>query len=152
MIYTGMMPGALFLLKADVINGEEHTIVGRGLKTKERRERANVVHDVVIPVLRDLCGTSKSKSGYAPGVDRDSLCKQFADLKARLGIRPEIRPYSLRHSTATALELHGVSLSVIAQVLRHKTYATTAKHYISISTDKMLEAVNQLSSPLSTGK
>jgi hypothetical protein len=34
--------------------------------------------------------------------------------------------------------------SVIASVLRHKNYATTAKHYIDISTDKALEAVGKI--------
>ena len=38
----------------------------------------------------------------------------------------------------------GVSPSVIAQVLRHKNYATTAKHYIDISNDKALEAVGKI--------
>lgn len=38
----------------------------------------------------------------------------------------------------------GVSPSVIASVLRHKNYATTAKHYIDISNDAALSAVNQI--------
>lgn len=59
----------------------------------------------------------------------------------------EVRPYSSRHSTATELELLGVSPSVIASVLRHKNYATTAKHYIDITTDKALEAVEKINVP-----
>ena len=43
------------------------------------------------------------------------------------------------------LELLGVSPSIIAKVLRHKNYATTAKHYIDISTDKAIAAVDKIS-------
>lgn len=57
---------------------------------------------------------------------------------------PEYRS-SFWHSTATELEFLGVSPSVIAQVLRHKSYATTAKHYINISNDQALDAVNLIS-------
>ena len=38
MIYSGMMPGELFLLKQDMVNYDSRTITGCGLKTKERRE------------------------------------------------------------------------------------------------------------------
>ena len=78
------------------------------------------------------------------GMNRDKFYDLFAELKKDLGIRQEVRPYSSRHSTATELEMLGVSPSVIASVLRHNNYATTAKHYIDISNDAALSAVNQI--------
>ena len=77
-------------------------------------------------------------------MNRDSFYEEFRQLKKDLNIRQEVRPYSSRHSTATELELLGVSPSVIAQVLRHKNYATTAKHYIDISDERALAAVDQI--------
>jgi integrase len=68
----------------------------------------------------------------------------FSQMKKDLNIRPEVRPYSSRHSTATELEMLGVSPATIAQVLRHKNYATTAKHYIDISDEAALAAVDQI--------
>lgn len=145
MIYTGMMPGELFALKADMVNWEDRTIIGCGLKTKERRERAIVLSESVMPVLKDLCETSVSRKGFVLGINRDKFYDEFSQMKKDLNIRQEVRPYSSRHSTATELELLGVSPSVIAQVLRHKNYATTAKHYIDISTEQAIAAVDKIS-------
>lgn len=144
MIYTGMMPGELFSLKKDMINWEERTIIGCGLKTKERRERSIVLSASVLPVLRDLCDTSPSRNDFVLGMNKDKFYDLFSQMKKDLNIRQEVRPYSSRHSTATELELMGVSPSVIAQVLRHKNYATTAKHYIDISDEAALAAVDQI--------
>lgn len=145
MIHTGMMPGELFKLKKDMINWEARTIIGCGLKTKERREKPIVFPSVIEPVLRDLCETSISRQGFVLGLNKDKYYDLFSRMKTSLDIRPEVRPYSSRHSTATELELLGVSPSVIASVLRHKSYATTAKHYIDIATDKSLAAVDLIS-------
>lgn len=145
MIHTGMMPGELFKLKADMINWDARTIIGCGLKTKERKERPIVFPSVIEPVLRDLCNTSGSRQGFVLGMNKDKYYDLFSIMKTALNIRPEVRPYSSRHSTATELELLGVSPSVIASVLRHKSYATTAKHYIDIATDKSLAAVDLIS-------
>lgn len=150
MIYTGMMPGELFRLKSSMIDWDAHTILGCGLKTKERRERPIVLSDSVLPVLADLCATSTSRTGFVLGIEKKTFYRRFADMKDRLRIRPEIRPYSSRHTTATELELLGVSPSVIANVLRHRNYATTAKHYITISNDKALEAVNLIATASKT--
>ena len=145
MIHTGMMPGELFTLKKDMIEWDANRIVGCGLKTSTRKDTPIVFPEVVAPVLRDLCDTSVSQQGYVMGINRDKYYEEFKKMKTALEIRPEVRPYSSRHSTATELELLGVSPTVIAQVLRHKTYATTAKHYIEIDTQKALEAVNKIS-------
>ena len=144
MIYTGMMPGELFQLKKDMIDFEKRTIVGCGLKTKERKKKPIVLSDTILPVLKDMVETTVSYRGFVLGMNKDNFYEQFMDMKNALGIRPEVRPYSSRHSTATELELLGVSPSVIASVLRHKNYATTAKHYMDISTDKALEAVGRI--------
>ena len=144
MIYTGMMPGELFLLKRDMVNYDSRTITGCGLKTKERKERAIVLSESILPVLNDLCATSPSRQGFVLGMNRDRFYAEFAKMKKDLNIRQEVRPYSSRHSTATELEMLGVSPAVIAQVLRHKTYATTAKHYMDIPTDRAIAAVDAI--------
>lgn len=144
MAYTGMMPGELFLLKADMIEWDAKTILGCGIKTPERRENPIVFPDCISPVLHDLCVSSPSKRGYVLGIEKKTFYRMFAEMKERIGLRPEVRPYSSRHSIATELELLGVTPSVIAKILRHRNYATTAKHYISINNDKALEAVNQI--------
>lgn len=144
MIHSGMMPGELMKCKVDMINWEEHTIIGCGLKTKERKENPIVFPPVIAPVLKDLCETSPSRRGFLLGMNKDKFYDDFRDMKKELKIRPEVIPYSGRHSTATELELLGVQPSVIASVLRHKNYATTAKHYIDIPTEKALAALSKI--------
>ncbi|MBE5804798.1 MAG: hypothetical protein E7316_09850 [Clostridiales bacterium] len=127
-----------------MIDFEKRTIVGCGLKTKERKEKPIVLSDTILPVLSDLVRTSVSRQGFVLGMNRDKFYNSFATMKKDLSIREDVRPYSSRHSTATEPELLGVSPSIIASVLRHKNYATTAKHYMDISTDKALEAVGKI--------
>lgn len=144
MIHSGMMPGELFKCKLDMINWETHTIIGCGLKTKERRENPIVFPPVIVPVLRDLCDTTPSRQGFLLGMNKDKFYDEFRELKKDLGIRPEVIPYSGRHSTATELELLGVQPSIIASVLRHRNYATTAKHYMDIATTHALAALSRI--------
>lgn len=144
MIHSGMMPGELMKCTIPMIDWEEHTIIGCGLKTKERRENPIVFPPVIEPVLRDLCATTVSRKGFLLGINKDKFYDEFREMKTRLNIRPEVIPYSGRHSTATELELLGVQPSVIASVLRHKNYATTAKHYMDIPTERALAALSKI--------
>lgn len=144
MIHSGMMPGELMKCTLPMIDWENHTIIGCGLKTKERRENPIVFPPVIEPVLRDLCATTASRKGFLLGINKDKFYDEFREMKARLKIRPEVIPYSGRHSTATELELLGVQPSVIASVLRHKNYATTAKHYMDIPVANALAALSQI--------
>lgn len=144
MIYSGMMPGELFKCKKDMINWEQNTIIGCGLKTKKRKELPIVFPDFIAPILKELCDTSPSKDGYVLGMNRDNFYDRFRDMKAKLGIRDNIRPYSSRHSTGTSLELMGVSPGIIIEIMRHKNYSVTLEHYIKIPTDRLVSSLNML--------
>lgn len=144
MIHSGMMPGELMKCKIDMINWEDHTIIGCGMKTKERRENPIVFPPIIEPVLKDLSDTTPSRKGFLLGINKDKFYDEFKEMKTALKIRPEVIPYSGRHSTATELELLGVQPSVIASVLRHKNYATTAKHYMDIPTERALAALSKI--------
>lgn len=74
----------------------------------------------------------------------DEFYDEFRKMKTRLKIRPEVIPYSGCRSTATELEWLGVQPSVIASVLRHKNYATTAKHYMDIPIENALAALSRI--------
>lgn len=144
MIHSGMMPGELMKCKIDMINWEDNTIIGCGLKTKERHDKPIIFPPVIEPVLRDLCQTTVSRKGFLLGMNKDKFYDEFRAMKTALNIRPEVVPYSGRHSTATELELLGVQPSVIASVLRHKNYATTAKHYMDIPVERALAALSKI--------
>lgn len=147
MIYSGMMPGELFICEEHMINYEEHTITGCGLKTKKRKETPIVFPDFVSPVLRDLASTSPSRIGRILGMAEDNFYAEFKALKEGNGIRDAIRPYSGRHSTQTALAVKNVAPGVIVEIMRQKNYKTSLDHYNNIQTKDLVAALNQLRQP-----
>ena len=140
MIYSGMMPGELFQVQKSMIDWEHQCIVGAGLKTKKRKTTPIVIADMMMPVLRDLCGFSKSEKLI--DVRRDVFYKEFERIVQGCTGR-KLTPYSCRHTTATALALGDIAPSVIQEVMRHTKFSTTQR-YIHVDTAPMLDAVNAI--------
>ncbi len=143
MVYSGMMPGELLTMKADMIDWEKNEINGCGLKTKKRKQTPIVFPDMIGPVLSDLAENSKSKIGYLVGMNRDNFYKEYHSALQRAGVR-NLPPYSCRHTTATALALGNIAPSVIQEVMRHTKFSTTQR-YIHPDTKSAHDAVNALS-------
>lgn len=147
MIYSGMMTGELLRLKEDMINWDDQQIIGCGLKTKKRKEMPILFPDIIEPILRELCATKSGKrgaEGYVMDVSERVFYERFAKMKSSLGIRSEVVPYSSRHSTGTELTLMGVDPAVIIDIMRHKNYTTTLKHYTKIPSSVLLDALNAM--------
>lgn len=142
MIYTGMMPGELLQLKADMIDQERQEIVGAGLKTKKRKETPIVYPDVIAPVLEQLISTSASRAGYVLGMNKDTFYEEYYAALERAEVR-RLPPYSCRHTTATALALVNVAPSTIQEVMRHTKFSTTQR-YIHPGREAARAAVNRL--------
>lgn len=147
MIYSGMMTGELIKCKEDMINWDDQQIIGCGLKTKKRREMPIHFPHIVEPILRELCATKSGKrggDGYILDVSERVFYKRFGEMKTALNIRPEVRPYSSRHSTGTELTLMGVEPAIIIDIMRHKNYTTTLKHYTKIPSNVLLDTLNAM--------
>lgn len=147
MIYSGMMTGELIKCKEDMINWDDQQIIGCGLKTKKRREMPIHFPHIVEPILRELCATKSGKrggEGYILDVSERVFYKRFGEMKTALNIRPEVRPYSSRHSTGTELTLMGVEPAIIIDIMRHKNYTTTLKHYTKIPSNVLLDTLNAM--------
>lgn len=141
MIYSGMMPGELFRARKDMIDWEQNLIVGAGLKTKKRKSTPIVLGDAVLVILRDLCTYSKSDKILC--MNKWRFYDEYYLALERCGCRP-LKPYSCRHTTATALALDGSVPSVIQEIMRHTKFATTQR-YIHVNTTPMVEAINKIS-------
>lgn len=144
MIYSGMMPGELFILKKSMIDFDKCEIKGAGLKTKKRKETALVFPEIVKPVLQTLCARSSSKKDYVLCMDRDRFYPEYHKSVQAAGCR-DLPPYSCRHTTATALALGNISPSVIQEVMRHTKFATTQR-YIHPDSAASHAAINQIAS------
>lgn len=147
MIYSGMMTGELLRCKEDMINWDDQQIIGCGLKTKKRKEMPIHFPHIIEPILRELCATKSGKrggEGYILDVSERAFYERFAKMKTALDIRPEVRPYSSRHSTGTELTLMGVEPAIIIDIMRHKNYTTTLKHYTKIPSNVLVDALNAM--------
>lgn len=142
MIYTGMMPGELMKLKKDMIDWDASEIRGCGLKTKKRKETPIVFPEIIAPVLLDLCQRSESRIGNVLCMNKDRFYPEFHAALARCGAR-DLKPYSCRHTTATALALGNIAPSVIQEVMRHTKFSTTQR-YIHPDMTAAHAAVNAL--------
>lgn len=142
MIYTGMMPGELFILKKDMIDFEKFEIRGAGLKTKKRKETALVFPQSIAPVLHKLCDYSNSQKDYVLCMDRDRFYPEYHRAVQSAGCR-DLPPYSCRHTTATALALGNIAPSVIQEVMRHTKFTTTQR-YIHPDSAASHAAINQM--------
>lgn len=143
MVYSGMMPGELLAMKAEMIDWGKREIHGCGLKTKKRKETPIVFPDMIAPVLSDLVEHSKSKAGYVLGMNKDNFYNEYHAALQRAEVR-DLPPYSCRHTTATALALGNIAPSVIQEVMRHTKFSTTQR-YIHPDTKSAHDAVNSLS-------
>ena len=142
MIYTGMMPGELMSLKADMIDFDTHEIIGCGLKTKKRKETPIVFPDLIVPVLVDLIERSDSRIGKVLCMNKDAFYDRYHHALTEAGVR-DLPPYSCRHTTATALALGNIAPSVIQEVMRHTKFTTTQR-YIHPDSTAALGAVNSM--------
>ena len=138
MIYTGMMPGELLKLKKDMIDWEAQQIIGCGLKTKKRKETPIVLPDVILPVLDRLCS---GKATHVCPMHEDDFYYTFNAYIGLMDFTTNLRPYSCRHSAATALDAAGVKPAVIQEVMRHSRFSTTER-YIHRDTSAELAEVN----------
>lgn len=140
MIYTGMMPGELGRLTADMISWEEQIITDCGLKTDYRKEHPIILPDIILPVLRTLCEISLK--GKISPYRKDAFCIEFKAMINRYGLDEALKPYSCRHTTATTLALADTPLLKMKEVMRHSKVTTTQK-YVHIKTAPLVQAVNE---------
>ncbi|MEI3349101.1 MAG: hypothetical protein V8R55_12175 [Dysosmobacter sp.] len=91
-----------------MIDWDAYEIRGCGLKTKKRKETPIVFPQLIAPVLLDLPTKSNSRIGNVLCMSRDRFYGEFHAALARCGVR-DLKPYSCRHTTATALALGNTS-------------------------------------------
>jgi len=142
MIYTGMMTGELRNLTKDMINLQNREIVKAGLKTKERKKRAILLPDDIVPVIEDVIKNSETDKLYNMG--EGSFYRMFYKALSDAGIDRKLTPYSCRHTTATVLAVHGnVAPQVLQRVMRWKS-TKMADRYITPDADDARKAVNKI--------
>ena len=142
MIYTGMMTGEMRQLRKDMINLEEKEISGAGLKTKERKKKAILLPDDILPVLEDVI--SRSPTDQLFPMKDDNFYRLYYAALADAGITRHLTPYSCRHTTATVLAVHeNVAPQTLQRVMRWKSTRMMDRYVTPTDTDAR-KAVNKI--------
>ena len=142
MIYTGMMTGEMRKLSKSMIHLEDKTIVGAGLKTKERKKKAILLPDDIIPVLDDVI--SRADNDLLFDMHKETFYKRFYQALTDAGIKRKLSPYSCRHTTATVLAVHeNVAPQTLQRVMRWKS-TRMMDRYVTPSDQDARTAVNRI--------
>ena len=145
MIYTGMMPGELMLLKVEHIDLENRVIIRAGLKTKVRKRTPVVLADCILPIVEDLIAHAMP-SGYIWKRDEKVWYSDYYAVLEKAGCR-RLTPYSCRHTTATALAVDkNIAPQTIKKIMRWSTVKMLDK-YAHPQTDDALAGVNMIERP-----
>ena len=142
MIYTGMMTGEMRKLSKSMIHLEDKVIEGVGLKTKERKKKAVLLPDDIIPVLEDVI--AKTETDLLYNVTEDQFYKLYYVALQEAGVTRHLTPYSCRHTTATVLAVNQfVAPQTLQRVMRWKS-TKMMDRYVTPSDQDARKAVNKI--------
>lgn len=145
MIYTGMMPGELQLLKVENIDLDKRIIIRAGLKTRVRKRTPVVLADCILPVVEDLLAHAMP-SGYIWKRNEKAWYENYYAVLEENGCR-RLPPYSCRHTTATALAVDkNVAPQTIRKIMRWSTVRMLDR-YAHPQTADAIDGVNQIDRP-----
>lgn len=142
MIYTGMMPGEMRKLTAEMINLEKQEISGAGMKTDERIKKVILIPDDIIPVVADLI--DKSGTGLLFSMSEQKFYAMYYQALKDAGIERHLTPYSCRHTTATVLAIHeNVAPQTLQRIMRWRS-TRMMDRYVTPNDDDARKAVNRI--------
>ena len=76
--------------------------------------------------------------------------RSFKRIKARSGVRQDLRFHDLRHTCATLLLREGVNIKVVSEMLGHASIAITLNTYSHVLPDMQDSAVEAMEAALGT--
>ncbi len=143
MIYTGLMTGELRKLTKSMVHLDEKLISNNvGLKTEERKKKAVLLPDDIVPVLDDVI--SKAETDLLFPYCKETFYKHYYDALQTAGITRKLSPYSCRHTTATVLAVHdNVAPQVLQRVMRWKS-TRMMDRYVTPDDSDARKAVNKI--------
>lgn len=133
LIYCGLRTGELWSIRCENVNFTDHVMFG-GIKTAKGKSAPIFMIEKIEPVIREL--VLLSRSTLYPG-NATAFYREWQEFKREHQLRPELQPYSARHTCATLLSGAGLPEAVIMDITRHTSYDTTLK-YTHIDTESIL--------------
>lgn len=152
--YTGMRLGEILNMKWNWIDFSQNIITTKnsnGYSTKSKKERIIPMNDHVQQIINhkliSLNGSSKENYIFLNSncikFNEDFISKQFKKIVRKVNFSDEVHFHTLRHSFASILVQHGVSLYVVKELLGHEDIKTT-QVYSHLTQVSLSNAVNML--------
>lgn len=139
LLYCGMRTGELWSVKCTDVDFASHTMHG-GIKNRKGKFAPIFISREIEPIIRHFTekGGETLYCGYPT-----AFYRQWREFKNRFGLRPELQPYSGRHSCVTLLTKAGLPEATIMDITRHTKYDTTLQ-YTHIDTENILKKINDV--------
>jgi integrase/recombinase XerD len=151
--YTGMRLSEILHMKWDWIDFKTEYITvknSESFSTKSKRERVIPTHPKVNKILKKRAAVrGHLKDNYVfyryEGIklNEEFISKQFKRVVRSSGVNENIHFHSLRHSFASTLIKHGVSLYVVKELLGHSNIITT-QIYSHLDNGSLSQAIKKL--------
>ena len=143
-IYSGMRPTELLEMKSSNIDLKRQFMIG-GIKTNAGIDREIPIHDKTLPLVKKMYNPNNKylilKKDGTPLLYRHYL-DLFKEVMNNLGL--EHTPYDCRSTTATKLYNSGIDPLIYKLILGHDVSDITEKHYIKITAEQKVNAINKI--------
>ena len=145
MIYTGVRPSELLLIKNENVNLEERYMIG-GIKNDSSKNRIIPIHDDIYPLVKTRYNEGgkyliKYKSDNPPKLGQ---YRQYMFDPIMHALELEHLPHDGRHTFATIAERYGMPLLTKQRIMGHASKEITQKVYTHKTAQELVYAVNQI--------
>lgn len=144
MIYSGMRPTELLELKTRNVHINEKYMIG-GIKTSNGIDREIPIHEKIIPLIKKRYNENNEyliMKAQNEAFNYRHYLDVFKDVTSRLGIKH--LPHDCRDTTATEMYNNEVKPLIYKLILGHSIEDITEKHYVNITLEQKLEAINTI--------
>lgn len=148
LIYTGMRPSELLLIKKDDIDLENRTMRG-GLKTKAGKNRIIPIAEKIVPYIEFLLAL-KEESPYLVPSPRSLTAMDYTWFRksiwvpamTKLGL--DHKPHDGRHTCATLMDNADINAKIQKLILGHASTDITERVYTHKTIEQLKEAINKI--------
>ena len=145
MIYSGMRPGELILIKNEDINLEERYMRG-GIKTKAGKNRVIPIHKKIHSLIENRMDDNNEylyvNSKGTKMIYATFLKHNWTPLMKELKISH--RPHDCRHTFATMMDNSGANKLSIKKIMGHASTDITDKVYTHKSIEELVKAIDMI--------
>jgi integrase len=152
--YTAARPGDVELLSIEweQVDFYNQVITIRSASKGGPAKRTVNIHPDLLPLLEEwreqdnLAGCNPTHVIHYRGKRVANILKGWTAAKRRAGIKRRLRPYDLRHASASAMLASGKDLKSVSEILGHSKASTTANVYQHVTSEQKKDAINSLPS------